>query len=532
VRPRSPLIALSIAAVTFLCFLPALRAGFLIWDDQAYLVRNAQFLALGWRGLGWMFTNNVMFVYQPLAWLSYALDYSFWGLNPFGFHLTNLLLHCLNSVLFYRLALRLLTGVARPSKNDVLAAGAAALCFSIHPLRVESVAWASERRDVLSGTFFLLTLTAYLNAVESPSNRWRWLTAAWIAYTAALLTKTFAVTLPAVLVLLDFYPLRRLPRERRLWLRHRSVWLEKAPFLLPAAALATVALQTAAPVNLPIGLYGLLPRLSQVAFAPGFYLWKTVMPWGLSPMYKLSRLTHPVLFLSCGLATIATSAAAWRARRDNPWMLAAWLYFLIVLLPLLGWVRTGDAAAADRYTYLAGLSLALVAGASVREGLRRRPAAAGLLAAVLLAALGAATWRQAGFWRDSVSLWSHAVAVDPDSGFAHNNLAVALESAGLGEEARAQRKLGDFSPASEYQDLGEACYKRGDWAGAARFFSWTAEIEPGLPSAQNDWGLALDRLGRNEEAAEHFGFALMLDPGFAPARANLAAARGQSNRAK
>ena len=497
-RPRFA--AALVAVATFLSFLPALTGGFLTWDDEAYLVANSEFLSHGWRDPGWMFSNAIMTVYQPLSWASYGLDYAFWGMRPFGFHLTNILLHALNAALFFWLALRVLEN----RKNAVLAAAGAALCFSIHPLRVESVAWVSERRDVLSGTFFLLTLLAYLKAART--KRKAWLAAAVAAYAAALLAKTFAVTLPAILVLLDLHVLRR-----------KIAWLEKLPFVAAAFAASAVALaaQNASGGALSLELYGLIPRLCQGAFAPGFYIWKTLLPIGLSPMYDYSRLTKPGLYAAGALTTAFCCLAAWRLRRSRPELAAGWLFFLAVLWPVLGLVKTAEFATADRYTYLAGLPWALMAGAA----LARRPKTA----AAVLIALALLTWRQCGFWNDSVSLWQRAASVDPASSFAHNNLAYAFERAGRGEDAARERRLGANAPAAAYHARGEESYVKGDFASAARYFYLATELQPALPATQNDLGLALCRLGRVEEGVKHFEFALKLKPDFADARSNLEA---------
>jgi Flp pilus assembly protein TadD len=217
--------------------------------------------------------------------------------------------------------------------------------------------------------------------------------------------------------------------------------------------------------------------------------------------------------LADGAAAAAALAAAWTLRRSKPWEWASWLYYLIVLFPLLGFVKTGEAAAANRYTYLACLSWALLAGAALREAIKRRGrTAAALAAAMVLAALGAATRRQIRHWKDSISLWSDAVAVDPESQFAQNNLAFALERAGRAEEAAEHRRLGRLSPASAYHDLGAAYYGRGDWPQAARYFYQAIEIHPALPNTQFDLGLCLFQLGRVDKAIDHIRFAVNLQP--------------------
>src|SRR5690242_18131970 len=234
--------------ITAVVFSPALHNQFLDWDDNAALTENLRFRAIGWKELQWMFTTFYMGHYQPLSWISFAVDYYFWGLNPFGYHLTNVILHAANAGLFYCLALRLLT----ISKIDGCAwtlrigAGLAALLFSIHPMRVESVAWATERRDVLSAFFILLSVLAYLEgAMTGVSGRYRkWMSLAMLAYFLSLLSKATGISFPIVLLALDVTPLKRLGSRETGWFTPaaRKVWFEKLPF----AALAVAASITAA----------------------------------------------------------------------------------------------------------------------------------------------------------------------------------------------------------------------------------------------------------------------------------------------
>jgi hypothetical protein len=250
-KPLDAWIAFSVAFVTFAVFLPALRNGFVNWDDYELLVDNPRYRGLGWEQVSWMFSTFHNGHYQPLSWMTFALDYLIWGMEPFGYHLTNLVLHATNTALVYFLALRLLSlALSRPpSAPDLglrMAAGFAALFFSIHPLRVESVAWVTERRDVLSGLFFLATLLCYLQGMtisNDPSHQARWRNRALIAYGLSLLSKASGVTLPVVLLALDVYPLRRLGGGPGRWLGPlaRHVWWEKVPFFLLAAAAARSA---------------------------------------------------------------------------------------------------------------------------------------------------------------------------------------------------------------------------------------------------------------------------------------------------
>lgn len=218
--PRLRVMAPALAAVTMAAFLPVLWNGFVAWDDARNLTGNPDYRGLGWTQLRWIFTTHTLGHYVPLTWLSFALDHVVWGMNPAGYHLTNLLLHGASTVLFFAVARRLLGQGRAFSPTAVrLGAAAAALFFSLHPLRVESVAWATERRDVLSGAWFLATVLLYLAAARATGARRRWLLSASVgAYLLALASKSIVMTLPAVLVLLDVYPLRRLAADPRRWL--------------------------------------------------------------------------------------------------------------------------------------------------------------------------------------------------------------------------------------------------------------------------------------------------------------------------
>jgi hypothetical protein len=239
-KPLDSWIAFLVALVTFAVFFPALRNEFVNWDDYELLVNNPHYRGLGWEQVRWMFSTFHTGHYQPLSWMTFALDYLIWGMEPFGYHLTNLVLHAANAALFYFLVLRLLSLALSqpPSAPDLglrTAAGFAALFFSIHPLRVESVAWATERRDVLSGLFFLATILCYLQAMtysNDPSHHARWRNKALIVYGLSLLSKASGVTLPVVLLVLDVYPLRRLGGGPGMWFGPlaRRVWWEKVPF--------------------------------------------------------------------------------------------------------------------------------------------------------------------------------------------------------------------------------------------------------------------------------------------------------------
>src|SRR5881398_326515 len=338
-----------IVLVTVAAFLPTLHNQFVNWDDEENFLDNPHYRGLGWTHLRWMWTTHLGH-YIPLTWMTLGLDYLLWDMNPVGYHLTSLLLHAANAVVFFFVVRRLLTrALPSPSEHGyalAVSAGVAALVFAIHPLRVESVAWVTERRDVLSGLFYLLTILLYLRAREREERGrgWYWLSVA--VFVLALLSKSMVVNLPIVLLILDVYPLRRLGGAMGWWSGPaRRVYVEKIPFVLLAAAASAIALvaqlshdtmvsvvQLSAPGRLVVSAYGL-----------GFYLWKMVVPLNLSPLYELSSTVDPwatPFILSYGVV-VAITAIALALRRRVPGLVAAWLAYIVVLVPVLGIFQSG-----------------------------------------------------------------------------------------------------------------------------------------------------------------------------------------------
>src|SRR5437773_8464299 len=364
------LVPVLIALVTVAAFLPALQNQFVSWDDDENFLDNPHYRGLGWTHLYWMWTTHLGH-YIPLTWMTLGLDYLLWGMNPVGYHLTNLLLHAANAVVFFFVVRRILA-LALPGPSErghalAVSAGFAALVFAIHPLRVESVAWATERRDVLSGLFYLSAILVYLRACER-GERGRWYWGAVALFGCALLSKSMVVNLPVVLLILDVYPLRRLGGSIGWWSAPaRRVYGEKIPFVLLAAAASVIAFmaQFSAQTAASLAQLSVLGRLAVSAYGLSFYLGKLVVPVNLSPLYELPPTVNPgalPFILSYGLV-LAITALVLVLRRRVPGLLATWLAYIVVLRPVLGIFQIGLQIAADRYTYLAGLGWAILAGA-------------------------------------------------------------------------------------------------------------------------------------------------------------------------
>lgn len=490
-EPRSHgsdwLVVASVLCLTWIVFLPALGGGFLPWDDESNLVTNRAWRGLGWPQLGWMLTTFHKGHWIPVTWMSFGADYLVWDMEPKGYHLTNVLLHAANAGLTCLLALRLLERTGARGAARLLGGAAAALFFAVHPLRVESVAWVTERRDVLSAFFFLLAVLGYLRSTVEKSvwrSRWYWL--ALCAFALALGSKSMATSLPVVLVILDMYPLGR-------WLgAWRERLVEKIPFALLsllAGVVAMVAVRAGGSVSSLADL-GMGQRLAISAYALVFYPWRTLVPAGLSPLYALPPDLDPaaLVYLLCMALVVSLTAAAVAARARMPMLLAAWAAYVVMLLPVVGIAHNGPQIAADRYTYLPCLPFALLAGAGVAMLARRAwlipvPAAALCLLAFL-------TVLQIGVWRDAESLWTRALAVSP-SAVAHSSMGALLDDKGRSDEAIAH-------------------------------FREALRMNPRLVHAQNNWGIALARQSKWEEALQHYEEALRLNPGYAEAHLNMA----------
>lgn len=503
-RPSKPLVAavgLAVAAVTFVCFWPALFQGFQEgWDDDRNFLRNDHLRGLSWETVKWAFTTFHMGPYQPLSWLSLAVDHELWGGDVAAgryYHATNMFLHAANATLLYVLALRLLPRIPSGTRPPVLAAAAGALWFSIHPLRVESVAWATERRDVLSGFFVLLTLLAWLRA-ESHRRRLWW---AGLAYLCALLSKASAMTLPFVLLILDAWPLRRI-RFEGLWPRGCGPALaEKLPFLMLAGGAAAVALLGQGQVGALRSWeeHGLLQRTAQACYGLVWYLGKTLWPAGLSPLYELEYRLDPfrARYVASMSAVAAITATTFLLRRRRPALFATWIAYAVLASPTLGFVQAGSQIVADRYSYLPSLALALLAaGAAARWRALLPPLF------VVLAVFGSLTVAQTRKWKDSETLWRHAVHVDPGSQFAHHQLAHELHRRGDYEAAerhyrRALELQGDRPDPETLNNLGAVLWVLGRKQEAVRFWRRGAALDPEGACAQN-LAHALEELGREK----------------------------------
>lgn len=518
-------LSLLVAAATVAAYWAVRGHAFLQFDDADYVTQNPAVRAgLTWQGLRWAFSSSYAGNWHPLTWLSHMADVQIFGLDAGAHHLTNLLLHVLTSLLVFRF-LRRATGTIWPS------AFAAAL-FALHPVRVESVAWIAERKDVLSGACVLLTLNAYVSWVARPSAMR--MAAVVAAFALALLSKPMAVTVPFVLLLVDVWPLRRWPGEAGGPGAPRLAALvrEKAPLfaLAAASAVVTFLVQRRAGAVQSLDAFPLALRLANVPVAYVQYLARVCWPVSLAPLYPYPASIPAWQVAGASTVLAAITALVARAWSRRPYLAVGWAWFLGMLVPVIGVIQVGAQPYADRYLYLPAIGLFVMAAWGARDGLAARPSwtrAAAAAAVVVVLALGVLTWRQARYWADSVTLWERTVAVTRDNYRAYTNLGYALAEAGDRSRARgayedAIRINPAYANARNYYGL--LLGDMGDQARAAAEFEAALGVRPRFVQARNNLGLARAAENRMDEALAAFSEALRLDPSFTPARTNLAIA--------
>ena len=532
--------------ITVFVYLPSLPNEFLDWDDNLYVTRNPHIQELNFSSIRWMLSSYHASNWHPLTWLSHALDIAVWGLRPSPHRLTNILLHGLNSLLVFWVSGILLRAWFRTGKNSVLqkpteagqenlqritgAAFVTGLLFGLHPVHVESVVWISERKDLLCAFFFLLSIRLYLPFVARRALGHKAVGAYLLAlcsFVLALLSKPMAVTLPAVLLLLDLYPLKRLDRNIP---KSAMVALEKIPFFLLSigSAIVTLVAQKSGGAVVEMNNYPLDARITNAFQTVIFYLWKMIWPAELVPIYPLPLAQNPFTFervISIVLVTVITGFCLWKWRSGQLFWLAAWLYYLITLLPVLGLVQVGSQAAADRYTYLPSIAPFLLAGLGVIYLLHRlqekqdkaiwRYLVLGGIA-LIMAMLSFKTIQQTRVWKDSGTLWNYVMHAFPDTAYmAYNHLGFIHAAQGKLDTA-----ILEYSKAIEihpyyvecYYNLGIVYTQKGMLNEAMETYKNAIRLEPKNPQVHNNLGIVYAQKGMLQEALASFEKALSLDP--------------------
>jgi len=531
-----------IFVITFMIYTPALKNSFVNWDDNVYVCENSYIYSLNLPSFYWMLTAFHECNWHPLTWLSHAADYALFGLNPFGHHLTSIILHGMNTFLVFLLVILLmLKGKAMnkvPSSVSVytslplqplIAAGATALLFGIHPLHVESVAWVAERKDVLCAFFFLLTLCSYLfyTCSADKKNRRAWFAICVLLFAASLMAKPMAVTLPLVLLLLDIYPLKRITLYKGTNNLHLSVLLEKVPFffLSLVSGVFTVMAQHAGGALESMEKLPLSFRLLNALHSLLFYLTKMIWPSGLVPFYPFLQAIS-FFDLTYGISSILVlsimAGCIWLWKRGRCLFLIIWVYYLITLLPVVGIIQVGIQAAADRYTYLPSMSIFLLAGIGVSQlfavtvSRKNMMISGGLIVVLIFILFGQLTVQQIKIWQDSETLWRHVVKRFPDRvPIAHYSLGVAYDKRGLHDKAIAEyEKAIAIDPVFEeaHNGLGISYYTMGMYDKAVVEYEKAIDINPKHDDAYYNLGLTYDRAGMYDRAVAEYEKAIAINP--------------------
>jgi tetratricopeptide (TPR) repeat protein len=508
-------IALLLALATLALYLPVSRMGFCVYDDGDYISANPIVQAgVKWAGVKWAFTTLHASNWFPLVWLSLMLDCGVFGQNPAGPHLVNALLHVANTVLLFVLLRRL--------NQKIWPAAFIAALFAWHPLHVESVAWITERKDVLSTFFALLTLLAYVRFVEesqvqSPKSKVFYL-ASLGGFVLGLMSKQMLVTLPCVLLLLDFWPLKRFSLSAFRF----PLLVEKIPFFVctTIASLVTFIAQSQQGGNAVVSLHNLplLYRLKNFPVAYTEYLWKFFWPAKLAIFYPLPEKIYLGQTLAALVVLGSLSILALRLHRTRPYLFTGWFWFLGTLVPVIGLVQVGGAQIADRYSYLPSIGLFLAATCAALELAAHwqipQKILAGMATAILLMC-AATTANQLGYWQNNVALFQHALAVTVDNEIARNNLGVALEQEGRLAEAAEQYRAAARLENVNYQghhNLSRVLDRLGRPAEALVEHRLAAQLAPDVQFLHYSLGVALNSAGQAAAALQEFSVAARLDP--------------------
>ncbi|MBU8871439.1 MAG: tetratricopeptide repeat protein [Gemmatimonadales bacterium] len=511
-----------LAILCLTIFGQGINHGFTNLDDNLYVSANPELeRGLSPSGLRWAFTNRQTNLWMPLTWISYLTDHQFFGPAPAAYHLTNILLHLMNTLLLF-LVMGRFTGT-------LWRAGLVAALFAVHPLHVESVAWVAERKDVLSGFFFLLTVWFYLGYRRRPAIANYF--AALFCFILSLMAKPMVVTLPIVLLLLDFWdqPIRR-PLKR--------ILLEKIPFLALAAALSVITFllvqtrEIGAPDPIPLS-----ERLSQAVVFYTLYIGKMFWPTNLSVFYPPDSLQFSFsLILVSSMVLAAVMSATWRGRNRHRPVLIGWLWYVVMLLPVAGIVQGGMQLMSDRYFYLPSIGL-FIALAWLLAWIAEIPRLRRVVQAVVLSGLLVATVssiQQTRVWQSSETLYTHALKINAENYLAHMNLGVVLDDAGRSAEAlhHLTRAVEIRKDAQHQFNLANALSHLGRNVEAIPFYRGAVRLQPDFPVAHNNLAISLVNTGDWDGAGRHFRIAIDQDPDYAGAHYNLGLVQLNTDRIK
>ncbi len=505
-------VPLAVVTLTLACHLPAVRNGFVNWDDPENIIENPHIRSLDGENLKWMFTN-MHGLYMPLTWLSHGIDHAMWKLNPLGHHLTSVLLHGLNALLCFMLMVSLLQS---DDPRTRVAAALAALLWSLHPLRVESVAWVTERRDVLSGVFAFGCVLAYLRAHRGPRS-YGWLGASLALFALSLLSKASALMLPVVLLVIDWQVLRRLRAETRM-----RALIEKTPYVAIAGA-ALVMAWFAQESARAITDVDPLARAMEPTRRLAFYAAKVVLPIYLSPHYYFHRgITATGTNIGSLLACLGVLAGLVAFRKSAPGLIAVAACCVALLAPVLGFPQIGSHFAADRYTYLAAVPISVLLAAGLLNSMSVGRARMVAIAAIAVCSL--LTVSQIGAWHTSIDLWTCAIRRDAQDHMAYRSRAAAWQAMNKRSEAMRDYDAAIVAKpdvALLYIDRGDLHRQNGDLNAAFRDFREAAKIDVHDPVPHANIGVLCELDGKSDLAIQAYTNALNLGGPEWPGRARV-----------
>ncbi len=529
---------------TVAVYWPAVHHEFVNYDDPAYVTGNFQVrTGFTYENIKWAFTTTLMGNWNPVTWLSHMADAQLFGLDPRGHHLMNILLHGLNTILLFIFLNRI--------TDKLWHSALVALIFSLHPLRVESVAWVSERKDVLSTFFFMTTLLAYAFYVEKQGIK-RYITII-VSFVLGLMAKPMLVTLPFVLLLLDYWPLYRLnagqlrsqpllcgkqasPTKKSIY--NMGVFSEKLPLFLLSAVFAVIAVyaQRNAKALMSLPVYPIMQRVANALLAYVNYLGKIFWPQDLAVLYPLpDHVPIPYAVLAFVFLVCLSLLFVWLSRR-SPFLLTGWLWFAGTLVPVIGIIQVGLQAMADRYTYIPSIGLAILVVWGIAEiagNLRYRFLIMTLAGSVVVLLLVFATRAQLRYWDNSITLFTHALAVTENNYVAHTNLGDALDKLGkYGEAMQHYSESLRIKPddAFVYDKLATDLDMVGRLDDAVAYYEKSLQLDPGNAQVHNNFGSTLIRRGKTDEAVKQFMQAVQLDPCLVDAHYNLGMALAEEGK--
>lgn len=530
-EPPTRIVWVCVLLVAFVAIIygQTLRHDFINYDDEGYVTENVHVLnGLNWADVKWAFTTGHTGYAHPVTWLTHQLDVELYGTWAGGHHLNSWLLHAINSVLLFLFFWR--------TTNKLWPSAFVAAIFAIHPLHVESVAWVAERKDVLSGFFFLVTLHAYAWYAARPKPS-RFALAVGL-YVLGILSKPTLVTMPCVLLLVDYWPLRRIEfhspedKSRKFtipWPVIRRLLLEKTPF-------AIVAIAWSATTYFLQGEYGALVedklgiglRISNAIVSYGIYLWKTVWAHNLALFYPYPTSVPVGAVLISALALVLISLLCLSQWRKLPPVLVGWLWFIGMLVPVIGFIGFGSQARADRYNYLPhiGLCVAITWGIlTLSEKWKYKREILSVVSLIAIAMFTVRAYTQVAYWRNNETLWNHSLAVTSDNYLAENNLGNHFTHTGRMAEALVHFKrslaISPHYPEAN-NNLGTILTNEGKFAEATDYFEISLKYRPNHAKTHSNIGVSLTETGRLEEARAHFNRAIELDPFLVDAHFNYA----------